>query len=242
VLGATRVRAADPGPIVIDGAQALVPLLARELRDGGSALAIREGGPVGGAAVLVWVGEPDEAKLREAAIARVPIVAVTEAEEVPYVLATDVVRVPPGRGFPIAEITNATAHRLGARGPALAARLPVLREAVVAELIEAAARRNALLAAGLFVPGVDMAVLTLSQVRLVVQIAQAYALELGRERALEVLGVVGAGFGFRAVAREALDLVPAVGWAVKGAVAYGGTRAVGEAARRYFEDAVRRGS
>ena len=51
----------------------------------------------------------------------------------------------------------------------------------------------------------------------------------------ELLGVVGAGFGFRAVARELLDLVPLAGWAVKGAVAYGGTKAVGEAAVRYFE-------
>jgi uncharacterized protein (DUF697 family) len=47
--------------------------------------------------------------------------------------------------------------------------------------------------------------------------------------------VVGAGFGLRAVARQALDIVPGVGWAVKGAVGYTGTRAMGEAALRYFE-------
>jgi uncharacterized protein (DUF697 family) len=46
---------------------------------------------------------------------------------------------------------------------------------------------------------------------------------------------VGAGFAFRTVARELLDVVPFAGWAVKGAVAYTGTRAVGEAAERYFE-------
>ena len=46
---------------------------------------------------------------------------------------------------------------------------------------------------------------------------------------------MGAGFAFRAVARELLDVVPFAGWAVKGAVAYTGTRAVGEAAVRYFE-------
>jgi uncharacterized protein (DUF697 family) len=52
---------------------------------------------------------------------------------------------------------------------------------------------------------------------------------------MELLAVVGAGFGFRAAAREVLDLVPVGGWAVKGAVAYTGTRAIGEAAVRYFE-------
>jgi uncharacterized protein (DUF697 family) len=50
-----------------------------------------------------------------------------------------------------------------------------------------------------------------------------------------LLGVVVAGFGFRAVARELLDLVPYAGWAIKGGVAYAGTRAVGEAAVRYFD-------
>jgi uncharacterized protein (DUF697 family) len=110
----------------------------------------------------------------------------------------------------------------------------VLRDAVVDELISGVARRNAVLAAGLFVPGIDMPILTVSQVRLVMRIAEAYGLEIGHKRALEVLGVVGAGFGFRTVAREALDLVPFAGWALKGAIAYAGTRAVGEAARKYF--------
>src|SRR5207237_588830 len=50
-----------------------------------------------------------------------------------------------------------------------------------------------------------------------------------------LFGVVGAAFGFRAAARELLDLVPVAGWAVKGGVAYTGTRALGEAAVRYFD-------
>ena len=33
-----------------------------------------------------------------------------------------------------------------------------------------------------------------------------------------------------------LDLVPVAGWALKGAVAYAGTKAIGEAAVRYFEE------
>ena len=81
-----------------------------------------------------------------------------------------------------------------------------------------------------------MPVLTLNQIRLVLRIALALrparSTSSGR---LELLGVVGAGFGFRAVARELLDVVPVAGWAVKGGVAYTGTRAIGEAAVRYFE-------
>jgi uncharacterized protein (DUF697 family) len=183
----------------------------------------------------VWVGPPDEDLLHEASRDGIPIVAVTDAETMPYVLATDLVRVPPGQGFPVPAIATAVARRLGEDGTSLAARLPVLRGAVCDELIRTFSKRNAVIAAAVFVPGVDMPVLTLNQARLVLRIALAYGQQIDRERAAELLGVVGAGFGFRTVARELLDLVPVAGWAVKGAVAYGGTRAVGEAAVRYFE-------
>jgi uncharacterized protein (DUF697 family) len=187
------------------------------------------------AAAVVWVGAADEERLREAWRADAPIVAVTDEESLPYVHAVDLVRVPRGQGFPVAAIAQALARRLGEDGTALAARLPVLRGAVCGELIRTAARRNAVLSAAIFVPGVDMTVLTLNQIRLVLRIALAHGEEIDARRAAELLGVVGAGFGFRAAARELLDFVPIAGWAVKGGIAYGGTKALGEAAVRYFE-------
>jgi uncharacterized protein (DUF697 family) len=229
-----RRGSGDPRPLSVAGARELVPLLARELRVGGDAAAVVEN-VLENVAVLVWVGAPDEEQLRAADRAGVPIVAVTDADDVPYVLATDLVRVPPGRGFPVEQIAAAVAGRLGEDGTSLAARLPVLRKAVCDHLITTFAKRNGLIGAAVFVPGVDMPLLTLNQVRLVLRIALAYGEDVDNRRALELLGVVGAGFGFRAVARELLDLVPVAGWALKGAVAYGGTRALGEAAVRYFE-------
>ena len=71
-----------------------------------------------------------------------PILAVTDAEFVPYVLATDLVRVPPGAGFPVEEIATAVARLLGEDSTSLAARLPVLRDAVCEELIRAFSRRT----------------------------------------------------------------------------------------------------
>ena len=47
--------------------------------------------------------------------------------------------------------------------------------------------------------------------------------------------MIGGGVGLRAVARSVLGVVPVAGWLVKGGIAYAGTRALGEAARRYFE-------
>lgn len=233
VLRDLRRGAGDPRPIAIAGARELVPLLARELRAGGDAAAVVEG-RIDGAAALVWVGAPDEDQLRAASNADLPIVAVTDASSLPYVLATDIVAARPGEGFPVDRIAAALARRLGEDGTALAARLPVLREPLCRELISSSARRNALIAAAVFVPGVDMPVLTLNELRLVARIGLAYGQEVDAARALELLGVVGVGFGLRALAREALDVVPVAGWAIKGSIAYAGTRAIGEASMRYF--------
>ena len=230
-----RRGSGDQRAIAVAGARELVPILARDLRNGGDASAVVEN-RVENAAVLVWVGPPDEEALRAADRAGVPVVAVTNDEHVPYVLATDLVPVPAGQGFPVDAITRAIARKLGEDGTALAARLPVLRRAVCEELIRSFSRKNAVISAAVFVPGVDMPVLTLNQIRLVLRIALAYGQDLDRQRSVEIAGVVGAGFGFRALARQLLDLVPVAGWVVKGGVAYTGTRAIGEAAVRYFEE------
>jgi uncharacterized protein (DUF697 family) len=234
VVRELRRGTGDPRPLGVAGARELVPLLARDLRAGGDPSAVAEG-RLEGVAALVWVGPADEEQLRAASRAGVPIVAVTEDATMPYVLATDLVRVPPGHGFPVAEIAVALARRLGENGTSLAARLPVLRRPVCDALIASFAKRNGIVGAAVFVPGVDLPVLTLNQIRLVLRIALAYGEEIDNRRAVELLGVVGAGFGLRTVARELLDLVPVAGWAVKGGIAYTGTKAIGEAAVRYFE-------
>jgi uncharacterized protein (DUF697 family) len=234
VMRELRQGAVHRGPLAVAGARELVPVLARELREGGEASAVVED-RLDGVSALIWVGEPDEARLREANRRDLPIVAVTDAETVPYVLATDLVRIPPGQGFPVDEIAAVLGRRLGDAAIPLAARLPVLRAPVCDVLVARFAKRNAVIAAAVFIPGVDLPVLTLNELRLVTRIALAHGAELDGSRFPELLGVVGAGFGFRAIARELLDAIPVAGWAVKAGVAYGGTRAIGEAAVRYFD-------
>ena len=234
LLREVRKAESETKPLAVAGARELVPILARELRAGGDAAAVIEQ-DVTDAAALIWVGEADEERLRAADRAKIPIVAVTDAAAMPYVLADDLVRVPPGQGFPIDRIAAVLARRLDDEGLALAARLPVLRGAVTERLIAAASKRNGLIGVAVFVPGVDFPILTFNQLRLVLRIALAHGEGIDRSRAVELAGVVGAGFTFRAVARSLLDFIPFAGWAVKGAVAYTGTRAVGEAAVRYFE-------
>ena len=235
-----RTALQDDRPLLVTGA--LADALAKDLAHGGSAGAVSSHGSPDRAAALVRVlaGRPteeDEQALKAADRAGIPIVAVqtgTERFDVPYVLAADVVACKPGAGFPVDEIARVLAARLGESATPLAARLPVLRDPVCDALIESFSRKNGILGVAIFVPGADFPVLTLNQIRLVLRLGSAHGVEIDQERLPEVLATVAAGFGFRTVARQLLGAVPVAGWALKGGIAYGGTRAIGEAARRYF--------
>jgi uncharacterized protein (DUF697 family) len=229
--------------LAVGGAAELAPVLRQQFfRGGADPAAVRLGDPEG-ADVYVHVlasppTEDDEAVLRRARRARVPIVAVVagasgEDSVIPYVLATDVVRA--GESFPLEAIAHTIAARLGERGAPLAARVPLLREAVCEQLVESLARKNGLVAAAAWGSGSDLPVLTLNEFRLVLRLAQAYGEESGAERLPELLATLGAGLGLRAAARDVLQRVPVAAWAVNGAIAYGGTLALGRAARQRFE-------
>jgi uncharacterized protein (DUF697 family) len=117
---------------------------------------------------------------------------------------------------------------------ALAKGYPPFRRAVCEEIIRHNARQNAVVGA-LPIPGADMPVMTANQARMVLNIAAAYGEELSMERARELLGVLAAGFGLRALARQAVKLVPVGGWAAAAAIGYAGTIAMGRATILYFE-------
>lgn len=243
LLRELRSSTADRRPLVLGGARSLVDALRRELVRDGDETAVRDAtlGAVDGAAALVYVlaGEPteeDERALRAADLAGVPVIVVgpEPTTPVPYALATDVLPLRPGEGLPLEELARRLAAKDEDAAVALAARLPALRRGVAEALVARVARQNAVIAAAVFVPGVDFPVLTLNQLRLVLRLATAHGVEVDQSRLPEVLGTVAAGFGFRAAARQLLGVVPVAGWLVKGGIAYTGTRAIGEAARRYF--------
>ena len=229
-------------PVLVAGT--LADQLARDFVAGGDPTAVRAGGePKEVAAMLYVVGdaatEDDERMLKSAHRARVPTIVIAAGRQaparIPFVLATDVVRVEPGHGFPIDEIARALAKKLGEKSTSLARRLPVLRPAAVEYLIDSFSKKNALIGAAVFIPGVDLPVLTLNQIRMVLRISAAYGLDTDVQRVPELAATFGAAFGFRALARQLLNIVPVLGWIVKAGVAYAGTRAIGEAAVRYCE-------
>ena len=175
---------------------------------------------------------------------RVPIVACSPAPgstvRVPYVLATDVVARPAGqRASRSATIADAHRARGSARTRSRARRAaprappPGRRRADRRGL----APRTRSLGVAVFLPGVDFAVLTINQLRLVLRIAAAHGHEIDRgARCRRCSRVVGAGLGFRARrAPGARRSSRSPAGSSKGAIAYAGTRALGEAAIRYFE-------
>jgi uncharacterized protein (DUF697 family) len=116
----------------------------------------------------------------------------------------------------------------------LAKGYPPFRRAACEEIIHKNARQNAVVGA-MPIPGADMPVMTANQARMVLNIAAAHDEELSLDRARELLGVLAAGFGLRALARQVVKLIPVGGWAAAAAIGYAGTVAMGRATVLYFE-------
>jgi uncharacterized protein (DUF697 family) len=183
---------------------------------------------------LEVIGKAKAPKLAMLEALDLPSPAVTAAGRISGLQPADLMPYRQGH-FPAHRAMELLAERAGPSGPWLASQLQALRPRVVHTLIEAAARRNAKAALFIFIPGADMPVLTAVQMRLVLQIAACHGQKVSPDRAVELLSVLGAGFGFRMIAREALDLVPVAGWAVKSGIAYSATKALGRATDEYFE-------
>ena len=235
--------------LAFGGASDLAPLLRQQFLRGRADLeAVRVAGPDGADAyVHVLTGDPsaeDVAVLRRARRGRVPAIVVAVGlpdrdASIPYVLATDVVWIEAGEDFPLDEIASAVAARLGEDAAPLAARVPLLRGPVCDRLVESLARKNAFLGAAVWVRGADLPVLALNELRLVLRLAQASGPDGVSDLLPELTATLGAGLGLRALARELRDRFPEAAWPVKVAVAYAGTRAIGESARVRFAPAPR---
>lgn len=118
---------------------------------------------------------------------------------------------------------------------AFALAFPFVRRPLSLDAVRATAIQNAGVGVVVFVPGADMPIMTLNQAKMLLQIAAAYGQPLSAERIKELAAVVGGAFLFRNIARSAAGVVPVLGWAVKGAVGFAGTEAMGRAAIEYFE-------
>ena len=142
--------------------------LAAALAVGGDRGAVAvDGDPVRAAVAIRLVdGEPaaaETAVLRRISSAGTPLLVVRRggAERLPYVLPGDVLEV--RTELPVAEVVAALARVAGETGPALAARLPVLRPAVARRLIGTTSLANAAIAASPWMKQAQLPLLTIAQ-------------------------------------------------------------------------------
>jgi len=126
-------------------------------------------------------------------------------------------------------------ENLASRKLALAHNFSFMRAAVAEDAVRTTAWQNGLVGVLTPIPGADMPIMTANQIKMLLQIAAAYGQPLNVERVKELAAVVAGGYLLRALARQTLTVVPVLGWAVKGALGYTGTIAMGKAAIRYFE-------
>jgi hypothetical protein len=235
-----ELGAKGAGPIAVSGM--LAEQLAKELGAGADPGAVLVGETVAGARAHIRIiagapSEDDDALVREAERAGVPVVIVQlwpqDDWRAPYVLSPFVVECRTGEGFPVPAIADLIAQAVE-HPAALAARIPVLHDAVLRRL-----RRGAIVRSGLVgflgaKGGATRPLLALEQVRV---LGQLIALEPPEKRPQEVPVAAGVGavtlaasYGLRKLARAARGRLPAP--LADAAVAAAGTWLLSEALRR----------
>jgi uncharacterized protein (DUF697 family) len=132
----------------------------------------------------------------------------------------------------------------------LAAKLPIFRPTVAAKITVDCALKSLQVAGasalidhvpvlGLILGSIasagDTIVITGMQVNMLLQIAGAYGKKAEFARVAELMPVIGGGYGWRALAREASGFIPFAGPVIKAGIAYAGTLVLGQAAGFYYE-------
>ncbi len=118
---------------------------------------------------------------------------------------------------------------------ACALAFPFVRRPLALDAVNATSMQNGAVGLVPIIPGADMPIMTLNQMKMLLQIAAAYGQPLDANRIKELAAVLGGAFVLRNVARSAAGFVPVLGWAVRGAVGFAGTEAMGRMAIEYFE-------
>jgi uncharacterized protein (DUF697 family) len=155
----------------------------------------------------------------------------------------------PGGNDPVTTIRAEIASELTDLAPSYGRFYADWRPAAVSAVIDDASKANAQFAlvsnipavvpffGGIVAASADLIVLTKNQVMMCYKIAAAHDRDLGNQMAIlrELVPVVGGGFLWRTIAREAAAFIPlAAGTIPKVAIAYAGTIATGRAADYYY--------
>ena len=118
---------------------------------------------------------------------------------------------------------------------AFAIAFPFMRRPLARDAVQATSLQNAGIGLVPLIPGADLPIMTLNQMKMVLQIAAAYGHEMDFDRIKELLVVVGGAYLCRTLARELVEFVPALGFVIRAGIGYAGTAALGNAVIEYYE-------
>lgn len=118
---------------------------------------------------------------------------------------------------------------------AFALSFPFIRRPLALDSITATSCQNAAVGLVPFLPGADMPIMTLNQIKMVLQIATAYGQPLDKNRVKEIVAIVAGAFLCRNIVRSITKVIPFGGWLVSGAMGFAATEAMGRAMIEYFE-------
>lgn len=118
---------------------------------------------------------------------------------------------------------------------AFALAFPFIRRPLALDSVTATSLQNAAIGFVPFLPGADMPIMTLNQVKMALQIATAYGQPLQADRVKELVVVVASAFACRSVVRAFTKVIPVAGWLFSGLMGFGATEALGRALMEYFE-------
>lgn len=118
---------------------------------------------------------------------------------------------------------------------AFAMSFPFIRRPLAEDAITATSLQNCAVGLVPFLPGADMPIMTLNQVKMTLQIATAYGQPLDADRVKEIAVIVAGAFLCRNVVRTATKAIPFAGWVISGGMGFAATEAMGRAMVEYFE-------
>jgi GTPase len=121
---------------------------------------------------------------------------------------------------------------------ALGRALPEYRRLAAEKTIRRAATMS-LLAGFEPIPGIDIPVLLVGQVRLILRIAALYGEEISTATARELIATMAGGVAVRYLGEQAAKFIPGPGWVISSGFAAAGTYAIGQVALEYFESGKR---
>lgn len=118
---------------------------------------------------------------------------------------------------------------------AFAMSFPFIRRPLAEDAITATSLQNCAVGLVPFLPGADMPIMTLNQVKMTLQIATAYGQPLDADRVKEIAVIVAGAFVCRNLVRTATKAIPFAGWLISGGMGFAATEAMGRAMIEYFE-------